>query len=170
MFLNLKLSEQRDVTGNHFFDFASCITRLWLANKRIDVGQDNSHLQIGKYIDEKTKPRLRKRLIIQGLCSIDYIEANSTIEVHEIKKGKTPSRPHYLQLLFYLQVIFEITGREPIGMLHLPQSRKVIRVGRDELQIYKIYEEMIDILKGDCPKPVMKPICSGCRFMEMCWA
>lgn len=170
MFQNLKLSEQRGVTGNHFFDFASCRTRLWLSNKRIDVGLDNSHIQTGKYIDEKTKPRLRKRLTIQGLCSIDYIENKSTIEVHEIKKGKSPSKPHYMQLLFYLQIIFEITGIEPVGVLHLPQSRKVIRLNRDENTVYKAYNDINELLKGECPKPEMKPICSGCRFMEMCWA
>ena len=170
MLQNLKLSEQRGVTGNHFFDFASCTTRLWLSNKRIDVGLDNTHLQIGKYIDDKTKPRLRKRLTIQGLCSIDYIDDKGLIEVHEIKKGKTPSKPHYLQLLFYLQVICEITEKEPLGYLHLPQTRKVIKVARDENQIYEVYSKIVEVLSGECPKPVKKPICTGCRFMEMCWA
>lgn len=170
MFQNLKLSEQRGVTGNHFFDFASCKTRLWLSNKRIDVGLDNAHIQIGKYIDEKTKPRLRKRLTIQGLCSIDYIEENNTLEVHEIKKGKTPSKPHYMQLLFYLQIIFEITGTEPVGVLHLPQVKKVVRLSRNEKAVYKAFSDINDVLWGECPKPEWKPICSGCRFMELCWA
>jgi CRISPR/Cas system-associated exonuclease Cas4 (RecB family) len=167
---NPKLSEQRIVTGNHFFDFASCSTRLWLSNKRIDVGLDNEHIKIGKYIDDKTKPRLRKRLTIQGLCSIDYIENNDKIEVHEIKKGKNPSGPHYLQLLFYLQVIYELTGKEPDGFLHLPQVRRIIKVPRNENKIYTAYSTILEILSKECPKPLMKPICSGCRFMEMCWA
>ncbi len=170
MYQNLKLSEQRVVSGNYFFDFGSCTTRLWLSNKRIDVGLDNSHIQIGKYIDEKTKPRLRKRLTIQGLCSIDYIEENTAIEIHEIKKGKSKSFPHYLQLLFYLQVIFEITGQEPTGYLHLPQARKVVKIERNEVEIYRTYYSILDILDKECPKPSKKPICSGCRFAEMCWA
>lgn len=170
MFQTLKLSDQRNVTGNHFFDFASCRTRLWLSSKKIDVGLDNPNIQIGKYIDEKTKPRLRKRLTIQGLCSIDYIEEKNTIEVHEIKKGKSRSLPHHMQLLFYLQIIYEITGKEPIGFLHLPQVRRIEKVNRDESKIYQAYFTIIDILKKECPKPTMKPICSGCRFMEMCWA
>jgi CRISPR-associated exonuclease Cas4 len=167
---NLKLSEQRVVTGNHFFDFASCKTRLWLSNKRIDVGMDNKHIQIGIYIDEKTKPRLRKRLTIQGLCSIDYVEYSGRLEVHEIKKGKTPSKPHYFQLLFYLQIMFEITGTEPVGFLHLPQTKKKIEIERNQEKVYSAYSEILKVIHGDCPKPVMIPICSGCRFMEMCWA
>jgi len=170
LFQNPNLSEQRGITGNHFFDFASCKTRLWLSNKRIDVGLDNQHIQIGKYIDEKTKPRLRKRLTIQGLCSIDYIEDKNVVEVHEIKKGKAPSLPHYMQLLFYLQIIYEITDREPIGILHLPQTKKVVRIKRDEAMVYRTYQNIIETLKEECPKPEWKPICSGCRFMEMCWA
>ncbi|MEM0134262.1 MAG: Dna2/Cas4 domain-containing protein [Thermoplasmatales archaeon] len=170
MHQNLKLSEQRGITGNHFFDHASCDTRLWLTNKRIDVGLDNIHIQIGKYIDEKAKPRLRKSLTIQGLCSIDYIEEKGIIEVHEIKKGKSQSKPHYMQLLFYLEVVFELTNKEPVGFLHLPQVKKVIKVKRNEAVIQEAYSEIIEILKGECPKPERKPICSGCRFMEMCWS
>jgi CRISPR-associated exonuclease Cas4 len=167
---NLNLSEQRGITGNHFFDLASCKTRLWLSNKRIDVGMDNKHIQIGIYIDEKTKPRLRKRLTIQGLCSIDYVEYSGHLEVHEIKKGKTPSKPHYLQLLFYLQIMYEITGNEPIGYLHLPQSKRRIEIKRDPEKVYEAYNEIMKVIAGECPKPVMIPICSGCRFVEMCWA
>jgi CRISPR/Cas system-associated exonuclease Cas4 (RecB family) len=165
-----KLSEQRGITGNHFFDYASCKTRLWLSNKKIDVGMDNEHIQIGKYIDEKTKPKLRKTFTIQGLCSIDYVEFNNLIEVHEIKKGKHPSRPHYLQLLFYLQVIYEITREEPIGYLHLPETRRKIKVIRNQELVYSTYDEILNIINGECPKPKVIPICVGCRFMEMCFS
>ena len=165
-----RLSDQRGITGNHFFDLASCKTRLWLSNKRIDVGLDNKHIEIGRYIDEKTKPRLRKRLSIQGLCSIDYVELSDHLEVHEIKKGKNPSKPHYLQLLFYLQIMYEITDIEPVGYLHLPQTKKKIEIKRDAEKIYLAYDEIMNVIEGECPKPVMIPICSGCRFMEMCWA
>ncbi|WP_393971562.1 Dna2/Cas4 domain-containing protein [Oxyplasma meridianum] len=170
MLQNPKLSEQRGVTGNHFFDFLSCTTRLWLSNKRINVGLDNEHIMIGNYIDEKTKPRSRKRLIIQGLCSIDYIEEKSGIEVHEVKKGRTPTEPHYFQLLFYMQIIYELTEKEPLGFLHLPQVRKVVKVIRDEKKVYDAYNEIVKVLSGPCPKPKLKPICVGCSFMEMCWA
>lgn len=88
MFQNIKFSEQRGITGNHFFDYASCITRLWIADRGLFAGTENEHINIGKFIDETSKPRLRKSLIIQGLCSIDYIEENDIVEVHEIKKGK----------------------------------------------------------------------------------
>jgi|GEM_PF-2251762 CRISPR-associated exonuclease Cas4 len=166
----LKFSEQRGITGNHFFDYGSCYTRLWIANKRIIAGIDNVHIQIGRYIDEKTKPSLRKSLTIQGLCAIDYVEENQTIEVHEIKKGHNPSGAHKLQLLFYLEVMYELTGFEPVGMLHLPQSKKVVRVERDRETVSKVYTDILRILSLPCPKPEEKPICSGCRYSEMCWA
>jgi len=170
MYQKLRFSEQRGVTGNHFFDYGSCHTRLWIANKRIIAGTDNVHVQIGRYVDETTKPRLRKSLTIQGLCAIDYVEENNLIEVHEIKKGHSPSEAHRLQLLFYLEVMHELTGTEPIGFLHLPQSKKVIKVGREPERIKEVYMDIVRILSGPCPKPKEKPICSGCRYSEMCWA
>ena len=166
----LKFSEQRGITGNHFYDYGSCYTRLWLANKRIIAGIDNVHIQIGKYIDEITKPASRKTLTIQGLCAIDYVEENKVIEVHEIKKGRNPTGAHILQLLFYLEVMQELTGNESVGILHLPQSKKVIRVERDREKVTRVYEDIIRILSKPCPKPEEKPICSGCRYSEMCWA
>ncbi len=170
MFQNIKFSEQRGITGNHFFDYASCITRLWIADRGLFAGTENEHINIGKFIDETSKPRLRKSLIIQGLCSIDYIEENDIVEVHEIKKGKNPSFPHILQLLFYLEIIYEFTGVEPIGILHLPQSKNVKRISRDREKIVATYYDILKIVNGECPEPKMKPICSGCRFSEMCWA
>lgn len=166
----VKLSEQRGITGNHFFNYGSCFTRLWIANKRITAGIENVHMQIGKYIDEMSKPALRKSLTIQGLCSIDYVEENQTVEVHEIKKGHNPTDAHRLQLLFYLEIMHELTGTEPIGILHLPQSKKVIRIKRETEKIMKVYTEIQHIISSSCPKPEEKPICSGCSYSEMCWA
>ncbi len=168
--MRIRFSEQRGITGNHFFDYGSCLTRLWIANKRIVAGTENVHIAVGRYIDETTKPALRKSLTIQGLCSIDYVEEDERIEIHEIKKGHNTSRAHKLQLLFYLEVVQELTGIDPIGLLHLPQSRKVIKIERDKNTVEKAYEDIIQVLAGPCPKPSQKPICHGCRFSELCWA
>lgn len=170
MYQNIKFSEQRGITGNHFFDYGSCHTRLWIANKRITAGVDNEHVQIGKFIDDISKPRLRKNLTIQGLCSIDYIEENETVEVHEIKKGKSPSEAHALQLLFYLEIMYELTESEPIGILHLPQSKKVKKIERDRDKVIAVYSDIRKIISDECIKPTFKPICTGCRFSEMCWS
>lgn len=170
MHQKVKLSDQRGITGNHFFDYASCHTRLWMHQKGLYAGSDNVHLQLGRHIDDTSKPRNRKRFTMQGLCAIDYVEGKDGVEVHEVKKGRTPSEAHVMQLRFYLEIMHELTGVEVVGILHLPQSKRTQRIGRDPEVVMKAYEEIVEIVSGKCPKPHQKPICSGCKFMEFCWS
>lgn len=170
MYPSFRFSDQRGITGEHFFNYGSCYTRLWLSDRRIIAGVHNEHIEIGKFLDENSKSRLRKSLVIQGLCAIDYIEKDNTIEVHEIKKGKNPSLAHKLQLMYYMEIVFELSGYEPAGFLHFPQVRRVKKVERDTELVNRVYFEIKKILGGECPKPEIKPICVGCRFSEMCWS
>ena len=78
---------------------------------------ENDHIRIGRFVDETTFKR-RKRLTLPGICSIDFIHGDDTIEVHEVKKGKRFSDAHRYQVLYYLEVISLITGLPSRGFIH----------------------------------------------------
>ena len=158
------------IAGYHFFHYGSCHTRLWLFHRNVEVGLDNDHIKIGKQLDEETHVRNKKRLVIPGLCSIDYIEKGDHLEVHEIKKGENVSDAHRYQVLYYLEVVSEITGRDCVGFIHYPQVKKVVEVQRNPELVKTIYREILSIISGPCPPPKRIPICKGCSYAEMCWA
>jgi len=158
------------ITGSHFYHYGSCKTRLWLVYRNIEVGKDNDHIRIGKHLDSTTHVRNKKSLTIQGLCQIDYLENNGKIEVHEIKKGKQLSEAIELQIMFYLQVMKELTGETPVGYVHFPEVKKVFEVNLSKSIVEITMREIKRIISGSCPIPDRIPICRGCAYEEMCWA
>ena len=158
------------IAGYHFFHYGSCPTRLWLFHRNVEVGLDNNHIQIGRQLDEETHLRNKKRLMIPGLCSIDYIEKKDYLEIHEIKKGKKEADAHRYQVLYYLEVVSQITGMNCVGFIHYPVVKKVMEVQRDLELVKVIYREIWEIISGTCPPPKRIPICKGCSYAEMCWA
>ncbi len=158
------------IGGYHFFHYGSCKTRLWLYHRNVEVGMDNDHIRMGKYLDETTLSRGKKNLTISGLCAIDYILEGDRLEVHEIKKGRVAAESHRLQVLFYLELVYELLDMEPIGYIHYPEIRQVIAVERDPQQVDMAFNQIVQIVNNECPKPVSIPICRGCSYQEMCWA
>lgn len=158
------------ITGSHFYHYGSCKTRLWLINRNIEVGKDNDHIRIGKHLDSTTHVRNKKSLTIQGLCQIDYLENRGKIEVHEIKKGDRLSEAIELQIMYYLQIMKELTGETPVGYVHLPEVKKVVEVKLSENIVEDTMHDIKKIIDGSCPIPRRIPICHGCAYEEMCWA
>lgn len=158
------------IAGYHFFHYGSCPTRLWLFHRNVEVGLDNDHIRIGKHLDEITHIRNKKRLVIPGLCSIDYLEKGDSLEIHEIKKGDKISDAHKYQVLYYLEVVSDITGMKIKGFIHYPTVKKVVEVERNTELIEKTYHEIYSLISGPCPSPERIPICRGCSYAEMCWA
>ena len=142
------------IGGYHFFHYGSCKTRLWLYHRNIEVGMDNDHIRMGKYLDETTLSRGKKNLAISGLCAIDYILDGDRLEVHEIKKGRVAAESHRLQVLFYLDLIYELLDVEPIGYLHYPETRQVITVERNTQLVDMAFNQIVLIVHDKCPKPV----------------
>ncbi len=132
---------------------------------------DNDHIRIGKHLDETVLKRNRKRLTIAGLCALDYILEGERFEVHEIKKGEEHELAHLYQVLFYLEVLSELTGREDVmGFIHYPEVRRIVTVTRDPPKVERLYATIVEIVNGRCPGPQRIPICNGCSYEEMCWA
>ena len=158
------------IGGEHFYNYASCPTRLWLFHKNIVAEPKNEHIQIGKHLDEISHQRNKKTLTIPGLCSIDFITNREGMEVHEIKKGEGATLAHKYQVLYYLEVVKELTGQDVKGYIHYPETRQVIELNREPDAVHRIFDDILNILSAECPKPSRIPICNGCSYEEMCWA
>jgi CRISPR-associated exonuclease Cas4 len=163
--------ERFRISGESFFDFFSCKTRLWLESRNIDGDFDsNEHIKIGKFIDESTFKRERSTLLIPGICSLDFIKTDSGIlEIHEVKKGKKVSKPQIMQTMYYIYILNEITGKKCTGFLHIPEIRKKVEITLNIEFIKGTILKISEVINHDCPKPELKPICRGCSYRNMCW-
>lgn len=163
--------DKYSIKGGDFFNYGTCKTRFWLQHKNIYGNfEDNEHVQIGKVLDKYSFMRNKKELIIDGVCQIDFISKNKTLEIHEIKKGKDISQPQIYQVQYYIKILKEITEEPVRGYIHLVQVRKKVEVNYDEDAIDKIIADMKNIIDSECPKPARIPICKGCSYAEMCWS
>ncbi|MCE8428412.1 MAG: CRISPR-associated protein Cas4 [Candidatus Methanoperedens sp.] len=157
--------------GLFFYDLYSCPTRLWLSHKNIDAGKDNEHILLGKHIDETTFKQERKEMTFHGYAAIDFIKTPNGMEIHEVKKGKGEHpEPHIAQVRYYIELFYEMTGKEATGVIHYPVVRKTLEVKRDQESVMADIEKIKNILGESCPKLSRIPICRGCRYEEMCWA
>ncbi len=167
----LLFDEKFRISGESFFDYFSCKTRLWMESRNIDGDFDsNEHIKLGKFIDESTFKREKHTLQIPGICSIDFIKTDTGfLEIHEVKKGKKVSKPQIMQTMYYIYILNEITGKECVGFLHLPEARKKIEIKLNEELIRGSLQEISEVINNDCPKPEIKAICRGCSYNHMCW-
>lgn len=159
------------VSGESFFDYFSCKTRLWFESRNIDGDFDkNEHIKLGKFIDESTFDREKQKLVIPGLCSIDFIRnEESILEVHEVKKGKKFSKPQIMQTMYYVYIVRKIFDEECKGFLHLPEVRKKMEVILDLDIVEETIQKIRIVINGECPKPEKKSICHGCSYRTICW-
>jgi CRISPR-associated exonuclease Cas4 len=127
-------------------------------------------MKIGDFIDKTAFKREKNRLIVDNVCAIDFIRNGNTIEVHEVKKGKSGNEAQKMQVLFYMYVFTRLLHEEVRGFIHYPQAKKVIEISPDHDKIRDAIENVKRIINEECPKPIRIPICHGCSYAEMCWS
>ncbi len=164
------LSDLEGIKGEYFYHLYSCHTRLWLYHRNISGSTLNEHILIGKYLDEETFSREGGKIMIEGLCAIDFIKQGDTIEVHEVKKGAGNDIAQEMQVQYYMYVLGRIFSTKVSGFIHYPLRKRIIEVVLDEKKVIDSISEIRNIISSSCPLPVRKPICRGCSYAEVCWS
>lgn len=164
------LSDIEGIKGEYFYHLHSCHTRLWLYHRNVSGNPLNEHVLIGKYVDETTFSRESKKIVIEGVCAIDFIKEGEHLEVHEVKKGRGDDIGQEMQVQFYMFVLRRIFIKEVRGFLHYPLKRKIKVVTLDEKKVLQSLSEIREIISSSCPVPGRKPICRGCSYAEVCWS
>ncbi|MEM3448397.1 MAG: CRISPR-associated protein Cas4 [Nitrososphaerota archaeon] len=164
------LTDIEGIKGEYFYHFYSCHTRLWLYHRNVSGSISNEHVMIGKYVDEESFEREGGKLVIDGVCSVDFIKEKNRIEVHEIKKGNGNDVAQEMQVEYYMYVLKRLFRKDVAGFLHYPLKKKVKEVILDDKKVIDSISEIKLIISSTCPPPVRKPICRGCSYAEVCWS
>ncbi|WP_228359799.1 CRISPR-associated protein Cas4 [Thermococcus sibiricus] len=147
-----------------------CPTKLWYFSKGITMEQESEYVDLGKFLHERSYFGEEKEVQI-GSIKIDFIKRGNTIEVHEVKKGKSMEKAHEMQALYYLYYL-KVLGIRAKAILNYPklrETKEIILDGHEEEVEEAINEaERIKSLSAP-PSPVKSRKCKKCAYYDLCW-
>lgn len=161
------------LTGTLFWYFGVCPREAWLMGHALEPFPDHELLALGRLLQETSYPGRRKEVALPGM-RLDLLEGKGgTLVVAEVKRSSGQKEAHLLQLGFYLLRLREM-GLEAQGELRYPEERRVERVALTpelEARVREAEEGLRALLAKPVPPPPKRiPACSGCAYLEFCFA
>ncbi|MBZ2175792.1 CRISPR-associated protein Cas4 [Schnuerera sp. xch1] len=165
--------EDLDVNGTLVWYYFVCKREVWLMSHNIVPDQDDSNIEVGKFIHEKSYSREKKEITI-GNVKVDVLnKKDGYLMVGEVKKTSKYAESAKMQLSYYLLEL-KRHGLEGTGVLMFPKERKRIEINlNDELirKLEKIESEILRICYAECPQEPKKiSFCTKCGYREFCWS
>lgn len=165
--------ERVSVTGTLVWYYYICKREVWLMAHQITPSQDDSNIELGKFIHENSYSRNKKEISI-GNIKLDVMKKGKTgWVIAEVKKSSRYEKSSRMQLLYYLRELEE-AGLRAAGELRVPQEKKVEKVELDDEMRKELEDVKRDILrivymeKPDEPKKIN--FCRNCAYNEFCWS
>jgi CRISPR-associated exonuclease Cas4 len=161
------------INGTLVASYFICKRELWLMAHELIPDQDNSFLEIGRFIEEEAYKNEEKGFLI-GEMRIDIVrQGDENIIIGEIKKSSRSELSGIMQLSYYLMRLREY-GVIAKGEVLIPKERKKIPVEINEEIEEKLIKAIEDInviiSKPYPPKPEKINYCTHCAYREFCWA
>ncbi|MCR4436992.1 MAG: CRISPR-associated protein Cas4 [Clostridiales bacterium] len=165
--------QQFKITGTYVWYYCICKREVWLLSRGITADQQDSNVDIGRFIHERSYSRDKKEVEINGM-KLDILQNNKgRLLVGEIKKSSKYLESARMQILLYLSEL-EKEGIKAEGVLMVPQEKKRESVLLDEVgrkQLDEAKQGIMEIVCGDFPPPPLRIYyCKSCAYSEMCWA
>ena len=161
------------INGTLIASYFICKRELWLMAHELIPDQENSFLEMGRFIEEEAYKDEEKGFLI-GEMKIDVVkQGDENIIIGEIKKSSRSELSGIMQLSYYLMRLKEY-GIVAKGEVLIPKERKKIPVEINE----EIEERLIEAIKDINmiisepypPKPEKIKYCTHCAYKEFCWA
>lgn len=166
--------EENIITGYSILAYSVCKREAWLVLRRFVPEQENSYIELGKFLHQNAyAKKVNKEIELPG-SKIDVIwQEGSCTLVGEIKKSSHSVKGARAQLLYYLKILKDL-GIEAKGQIMIPKEKKKIDIelNSDTYQeIQEIINGLEELQKIDIPpKPIWISQCSKCGFSNFCWA
>ncbi|MGH7799629.1 MAG: CRISPR-associated protein Cas4 [Thermodesulfobacteriota bacterium] len=166
-------SEELRVSGTLIGCYYICKREMWLMARNIVPDQDNSFIELGRFINESTYQRDKKQIHLENVV-IDLTRLDDEkIVVGEIKKSSRAKESARMQLCYYLYVLRDY-GIEAEGELLFPKEKKKEKVIlTDEIvkELESTIKEIRAIVSQELPPPAVKiRYCANCAYNEFCWS
>jgi CRISPR-associated exonuclease Cas4 len=161
------------VTGTLVWYYCVCPRQAWLMARHLVPDEDDTNIEIGRFIHEKVYSRGKKEINL-GHAKIDLLRTeNGELIVGEIKKSSRHKKSARMQLLFYL-LQFKKMGIQARGELLFPTEKNkedIILDEKSEAEILEVLENIKKIsLQEHPPPPVKIKYCRPCAYSEFCWS
>jgi len=165
----MMLNKEILIKGTQVNYYFICPRKLWFFSHNVQMEQESEIVSIGKLLHQEHYQRSKKDVLIDSV-SIDFVERDGKIIIHEVKKSKKMEKAHFYQLLYYLYFLKK-RGIESEGVINYPIMRKREKVIlEDEREIEEIIKEIEKIIEMPVPpKKKRKNICRKCSYFELCW-
>lgn len=164
---------QMPVTGTHIWYYYICKREVWLMIHQIAADQDDEHLDLGRFINERTYLRNKKEFSIGHIVVDRLRQENGELIIGEVKKSSRFIESARYQLLYYLDTLRQM-GIEAKGELLFPEERKKEQIAWTPEAKQKLDEAVADIrriARLPVPPPPRKiSFCRKCAYREYCWA
>ena len=164
-----------NVSGTLIWYYYVCKREVWLMGHQINPDEDNSNIDLGRFIHNFSYSRFEKRKELNfGHSKIDFLKTeDGELVVCEVKKSSKHKKSATMQLLFYLDELRE-KGIIARGELKFPQEKKVEQVILDEEAKEELYNTRKDILRivylPVPPEPKKQGVCKDCGYHDLCWS
>jgi CRISPR-associated exonuclease Cas4 len=163
----------RHINGTLIASYFVCKRELWLMAYELVPDQDNTFLEVGRFVEESSYDRERKGYLI-GDIKIDLLKKdNETLVIGEIKKSSRSEKSGIMQLSYYLMVLEEL-GIKAKGEVFIPKERKRIPVELNDERRKEINEAINNIeaiIQNPIPPPPKRiKYCTNCAYREFCWS
>jgi CRISPR-associated exonuclease Cas4 len=162
-----------NITGTYVWYYCICKREVWLLSHGITPDQDNTYMDIGRFLHKTTYEREKKEIDFHGMKFDILKNKNGRLVVGEVKKSSRYMESAKMQLLLYLSELKE-AGIHAEGLLLVPAEKKresVILDTEAQERLDEIKREILDIVSLEKPpQPVKNRYCGKCAYSEMCWA
>ncbi|RKD31277.1 CRISPR-associated protein Cas4 [Thermohalobacter berrensis] len=161
------------VNGTLIWYYHICKREVWLMAHGIVADQENTYMDLGRFIHDNSYSRKKKEVSI-GNIKIDVIsKGDGQVVVGEVKKSSRFKESSRMQLAYYLWQLKK-QGVEGAGILMFPKERKREEINlTDELinELKAIEKDILKIIYRTYPeKPKKIPFCKKCAYSEFCWS
>jgi CRISPR-associated exonuclease Cas4 len=165
--------EEIHVTATLVWYYFICQREVWLMGRQISPDQDNSNVDLGRFLHEQSYQREKKEVSL-GHLKLDIVKRDhGDLVIGEIKKSSRFEESAHMQLLYYLKEL-KSKGVIAKGELRFPEEKRketVILDATAEQELERVERDILRIIYQELPPPPEKiKWCRNCAYANFCWA
>ncbi len=167
--------EKPYVTGTLVWYYFICQREVWLMTHQVNPDEDDSNMDLGRFIHETSYPRQNKKEIVIGHVKLDVMRFDETGRpvIGEIKKSSHYLKSSHMQLAYYLLEL-KRRGIDAVGEILIPKEKMTESVELNQALEQQLIstEQAIQTLAESVvpPEPKRIGLCRTCAYQELCWS